>query len=85
MFVFCLIWLPGMLLLVIGASSKNRLLGQIGLLFCGIQPIVSTCMAMSKSDVRKYTMNLVTLSYIRTSSSSLSSEEETRADNGNDS
>jgi hypothetical protein len=74
-----------MLLLVIGASSKNRLLGQIGLLFCGIQPIVSTCMAMSKSDVRKYTMNLVTLSYIRTSSSSLSSEEETRADNGNDS
>jgi hypothetical protein len=84
-FVFCLIWLPGMLLLVIGASSKNRLLGQIGLLFCGIQPIVSTCMAMSKSDVRKYTMNLVTLSYIRTSSSSLSSEEETRADNGNDS
>ena len=85
MFVFCLIWLPGMLLLVIGASSKNRLLGQIGLLFCGIQPIVSTCMAMSKSDVRKYTMNLVTLSYIRTSSSSLSSEEETRADSGNDS
>jgi hypothetical protein len=79
-FVFYLLWLPGIILVVIGASSRYRRLGQIGLLFCGIQPIISTCMAMTKTDVRKYTMNLVTLSYIRASSS----EEETRADNGND-
>jgi len=56
---------------------------QIGLLFCGIQPIVSTFMAMTKSDVKKYTMDLVTLSYIRKPSSS----EETHAseNNNNDS
>jgi hypothetical protein len=71
-----------MLLVVAGASLKEPFLVQIGLLFCGTQPIVSTCMAMTKSDVKKYTMDLLTLSYIRKPSSS----EETRpSENVNDS
>ena len=37
---------------------------QTGLLFCSIQPIISTIMAMTKTDVRKYTYQLLTLSYI---------------------
>jgi hypothetical protein len=80
-FVFYLIWLPGIFFVVYSTkflSSKNRgFWVQIGFLFCGIQPIVSTCMAMTKSDVRKYTMDLVTLSYIRKPSSS----KETRTGN----
>jgi hypothetical protein len=90
----CLIWLPAMCSVVLGVAQQNGVLlvigakipgsghfFQIGLLLCGIQPIVSTCMAMTKSDVRKYTMDLITLSYIRKSSS-----QETRTEsNTNDS
>jgi hypothetical protein len=63
-----MLWLPGICLVVIGASETEEYgnLICIGYLFCGIQPILSTCMAMSKSDVRKYTKDLITLSYIRT-------------------
>ena len=65
--VFNLIWLPGMILGVIGGSHvwKYTKLAKVGLLFCGIQPIVSFCFAMMKLDVRNYTINLLTLSYIR--------------------
>jgi hypothetical protein len=58
-----------MVFVVLGAATYDGLLVQIGLLFCGIQPIVSTCMAMTKSDVKKYTIDLMTSSYIHTSSS----------------
>jgi hypothetical protein len=79
-FVFCLIWFPGMFFIVFGAATENIKINgipiTIGLLFCAVQPIVSTCIAMTTSDVRKYTMNLITLSYIRTSSSSSEEEEE---------
>ena len=68
-----------MLLVVLGSSSVNLSLAyhtqllQLGLLLCGLQPIVSTCMVMTKADVRKHTLKVVTLSYIRTLlSSSLS-------------
>ncbi|OEU06533.1 hypothetical protein FRACYDRAFT_254554 [Fragilariopsis cylindrus CCMP1102] len=61
--VFCIIWLPGMLLLVIGAPTRNGTLISLGLLFCAIQPIVSTCMAMTKHDVRNYCLDFITLSY----------------------
>jgi hypothetical protein len=56
-----------MALLVVGAAENNKYANLIciGYLFCGIQPIVSTCMAMTKSDVRKYTRDLITLSYVR--------------------
>ena len=61
--VFCIIWLPGMLLLVIGTPTRNGTLISLGLLFCAIQPIVSTCMAMTKHDVRNYCLDFITLSY----------------------
>ena len=56
-----------MILGVIGGSHvwKYANLAKVGLLFCGIQPIVSFCFAMMKIDVRKYTIDLLTLSYIR--------------------
>lgn len=65
--VFYLIWLPGMSFVLFGAA-KGRTYAKIavvGYLFCAIQPIVSTCLAMMKSDVRNYTRDLITLSYIR--------------------
>jgi hypothetical protein len=71
-----------MCLVVLGATSPNKLYVQIGLIFCGMQPIVSTCMAMTKSDVKKYTMDLLTLSYIRKPSSS---QETCASENNNDS
>jgi len=68
--IFNAIWLPGMALIVIGAETTNKFTNFIciGYLFCGIQPIVSTCMAMTKSDVRKYARDLITLSYVRKAS-----------------
>jgi hypothetical protein len=63
-----------MIFVFFGAAFKDGLYVLIGLLFCGIQPIVSTCMAMTKSDVKKYIKDVVTLSYIRT----VASSEETR-------
>jgi len=53
-----------------GMGFANILI--IGCLFCGIQPIVSIGLAMMKSDVRKYVIDLLTLSYIRTASESTS-------------
>jgi hypothetical protein len=60
-----------MALIAIGVVPNKREYAYcicIGYLFCGIQPIVSTCMAMTKSDVRKYTQDLITLSYVRKAS-----------------
>ena len=58
-----------MFFLVIGSSYFYEFIEWFipaGLLFVGIQPIVSTCMAMTKADVKKYVIELITLSYIRT-------------------
>jgi hypothetical protein len=44
-----------------GPQGFGFILVEIGLAICGIQPIISTFMAMTKSDVRKYTMDLITL------------------------
>ena len=76
-----------MALIVIGVVEKDRFYRYIciGYLFCGIQPIVSTCMAMTKSDVRKYTRDLITLSYIRKASATSSLKQPgTDDDNDND-
>jgi hypothetical protein len=73
-------WIPGMAMVVVGAAHNCGPYIQIGLIFCGIQPIISTCMAMTKSDVKKYTTRLITLSYVR-----ISLTEETDTDNINDS
>lgn len=40
----------------------------IGLLLCALQPILSTCMALTKTDVRKAVFDLITLSDCRSSS-----------------
>ena len=62
-----------MCLLVIGSSYivgvSVGMLITVGLLFVGIQPIVSACMVMTKADVKKYVIELITLSYIRTQQS----------------
>jgi hypothetical protein len=50
-----------MAIVTYGAATQTGFWFQIGLIFCGIQPIISTFMAMTKSDVRKYTMDLITL------------------------
>ena len=62
-----MIWLPGMACVVIGAAKGrgNPTIAAVGYLFCGIQPIVSTSMAIMKADVKKYTRDLITLSFIR--------------------
>ena len=62
--IFCLVWLPGMFLITVGDKKIMPNLYQAGLIFCAIQPIISTIMAMTKADVRKYTINLLTLSYL---------------------
>mmetsp|Transcript_38828 Transcript_38828/g.39216 ORF Transcript_38828/g.39216 Transcript_38828/m.39216 type:complete len:84 (+) Transcript_38828:65-316(+) len=65
--VFYVIWLPGLFLTIYGGSRGLLYsnLATIGGIFCGIQPIVSIGLAMMKSDVRKYIIALLTLSYIR--------------------
>ena len=65
--IFCLIWFLGMFCIVRGYAENLGNWIHIGLLFVGMQPILSTCMAMTKADVRKYTIKMLTLSYIRTS------------------
>ena len=62
--IFCLVWLPGMFLITVGDEKELPNFYQAGLIFCAIQPIISTIMAMTKADVRKYTINLLTLSYL---------------------
>ena len=75
-----------MALIVIGVVEKDRFYRYIciGYLFCGIQPIVSTCMAMTKSDVRKYTRDLITLSYVRKASALKQSGTDDDNDNERD-
>jgi len=76
-FVFWLIWLPGMGLIISGIYQahffNDESFFQIGLLFCGIQPTVSTYIAMTKADVRQYTLKVVGLSYISSALSSSAS------------
>jgi len=61
--VFCFIWLPAMCLLYFSFDSGASI--QIGLLLLSVQPILSTIMAMTKTDVRKYTIELLTLSIFK--------------------
>ena len=62
-----------MAIVTIGTAWNFGKIIQPGLLFVGLQPIVSTCMAMTKADVRKHTLNVVRLSYISTHLSSTAS------------
>ena len=72
--VFGLFWIPGMCFVILGVSrpenpayAKNATtlrLYQVGLYFVSLQPIASTLMAMTKTDVKNYTKKLLTLSYV---------------------
>ena len=53
-----------MLLLLLGSTRESKSLYQVGLYFVALQPILSFFMAMTKSDVKKYTMKLITFAYI---------------------
>ena len=67
--VFVGFWLPTMIVSLIGISNNTSWVGPVFSLLVTIQPIASTCMAMTKSDVKKYIFDLITLSYIRTTKS----------------
>jgi len=78
--VFLGCWVQG---IIIAALVENHRLGfVVGGLFLAIQPIVSTGMAMTKPDVKKYIFDLITLSYFRsratTTEEELCSTEELR-------
>jgi hypothetical protein len=79
--IFLVIWLPSIALMLWNGPVRTRDLVQFeresvtkqphfslypaGLLLCAIQSIVSTVMALTKTDVRKCVMDLLTLSYCR--------------------
>ena len=66
--IFLLIWIPGFVcwfLAIFGPREFEGICISIGYLFCALQPIVSTCMAMTKSDVKQYVFDLITLTYFR--------------------
>ena len=73
--VFIFIWIPAIILITIGGDNSNTYNAQsdrdnsrqlcIGLLLCAIQPIASTCIAMTKSDVKCSVIDVITLSYFR--------------------
>jgi len=67
--VFLLTWFPGMLLLDVGAfgsvGNSNQPYANVGILLLTLQPTLSVCLAITKSDVRKYLCDLVTLSYCK--------------------
>lgn len=72
--IFILIWFPGIVLISVGGDPSNPYSDEfgskvfcIGLLLCSLQPTVSTCLAMTKSDVKAAIYDLVTLSYCRRS------------------
>jgi hypothetical protein len=59
--VFIGIWIPLVMFNVYSSASwANMLVGSLG----AIQPILTTCMILTKSDARKYILDLVTLSYL---------------------
>jgi hypothetical protein len=79
--VFLVFWLPSIALMLATGPVRTRDLVQFnqevftkqsklslypaGLLLCAIQSIVSTSMTLTKTDVRKYVIDLLTLSYCR--------------------
>ena len=71
--VFIFIWIPAIILITIGGDNSNMYDEKsdnskqlcIGLLLCAIQPIASMCIAMTKSDVKRSVIDVITLSYFR--------------------
>jgi len=66
--VFVLTSIPGLILIMIGfwyLLYIDHWYIPIAFIFFALQSILSTMLAMTKSDVRKYVVNLLTLSYCR--------------------
>jgi len=61
--VFLGCWLPALIVVQIRYAPWT---GPVIQVFLSIQPIASTCIAMTKSDVKKYIFDFITLSCIRT-------------------
>ena len=71
--VFIACWAQG---IIIASLVENYSWGfVVGGLFLAIQPIVSTGMAMTKSDVKKYIFDLITLSYVRSRTTKTEEEQ----------
>jgi len=68
--VFFACWVPGIVCYVYSNSNRVSWGFQVALILGAIQPTLSTAMAMTKSDVRKYVFDLLTLSYVRTTTTS---------------
>ena len=79
-FIFLLIWLPGILLVSVGGDpsgpsylqdskeqSVSRACFCIGLLLCSLQPTISTSLAMRKPDVKAAIYDLLKPSFFRRS------------------
>jgi len=66
--VFVFIWIPGMILITCGAAyDGEKDIGRymsVGYLFASIQPVLSLIALMTKADVRKCIVDVVTLSFI---------------------
>jgi len=61
--VFGSIWVPAIIISAYTVATEKIWGGCVVVLLFAIQPILSVCMAMTKSDVKKYIFDLVTLSY----------------------
>ena len=63
--VFVASWIPGIVFTLWSTAGNNSWGYAVAGLFLAIQPMLSTCMAMTKSDVKKHIFDLITLSYVR--------------------
>jgi hypothetical protein len=67
--VFGACWLPTLILASFSTFTGIWWSYPVAGLISALQPILSTAVAMTKSDVKKYIVDLITLSYIRTTES----------------
>ena len=69
MLVFFIVWIPWLFFALLGTdfdAGKHRMFYQmIAHTIQAAQPILSACLALTKYDVRKYVMDLISLSYCR--------------------
>ena len=62
--VFFGVWVPSMLCSDYSHSKNNYLVSLLAILVIAMQPILTFCAILTKSDARKYIYDLVTLSYL---------------------
>ena len=67
--VFSACWFPAIICYACSTFAGKNWGVVVSGLFLALQPTLSTCMAMTKSDVKKYIFDLITLSCVRTNKS----------------